>query len=140
MGPTKREQIHARDGDDCWWCFRSMDFSTKPRKSQSPTIEHLQPKALGGGNSLDNLVLCHPGCNRQLADRPRLEKVRLRNRRMRRMERAAAAAIPAVQDVNYAPRPMSTAKSVQRDWRTIALIAIAAAIFFAGLSLGMAIR
>lgn len=119
--------------------FSPDDFSAKPKKTQAPTIEHLQPKALGGGNSLDNLVLCHPGCNRQLADRPRVEKVRLRNRRMRRMERAAAV-VPAPQNVNHAPRPISKAKSVQRDWRTIALMAIAAAIFFAGLSLGMAIR
>ncbi len=70
-GPAKRDQLRARDRDACWWCFKSMDFSGTARATQKPTIEHLHPKALGGGNELDNLVLCHPGCNKQLADRPR---------------------------------------------------------------------
>jgi hypothetical protein len=93
-GPQKRDQLRASHGENCWWCLKPMDFSPKARATQVPTIEHLQPKALGGGNELDNLRLCHPGCNKQLADRTRAEKERLRERRIRRLERKAPV-VPA---------------------------------------------
>ncbi len=118
-----------------------MDFSGTARATQKPTIEHLHPKALGGGNELDNLVLCHPGCNKQLADRPRAEKERLRARRLRKL--AAKSAPPTLVSSAPALRPTQPRASAPArrgpDWQRVALIATATATFFAGLSLGMGV-
>ena len=115
-----------------------MDFSDNPRKTQTPTIEHLQPKCLGGGNGLDNLVLCHPGCNRQLANRPREDKERLRSRRLQRMQREENEPVRTAA-VAGRGNPVPVRIPVQRDWKRIALIAIGAAMFLAGVSVGMLI-
>ena len=50
-------------------------------EKRKPTIEHLQPKSLGGGNDLENLRLCHPGCNNALGNRPHANKERMRDTR-----------------------------------------------------------
>jgi len=107
-GSQKREQLRTRDGDECWWCFKAMDFSPQARATQVPTIEHLEPKSLGGSNLIDNLALCHPGCNKQLANRSRAEKERLRERRMRRLERKTPT-LPLPASLIFAPRVAKTA-------------------------------
>ncbi|MCF2515867.1 HNH endonuclease [Sphingomonas sp. G124] len=111
-----------------------MDFTSGARKTQKPTIEHLQPKSLDGTDALENLVLCHPGCNKQLGDRPRDEKERLRARRLRRMQKSnppVAIATPA-----KAASAIIATRSGPPNWRSIALIALTLAAFFAGLSIG----
>lgn len=136
-GPTTIEKLRALHGDDCWWCFKPIDFRAEARKTQRPSVEHLQPKSKGGTNALDNLRLCHPGCNKQLADRSRTEKEALRQRRLLRQQRNASVAAPI-----SAPTPAFKAATVAPDighWRTLALAAIAAALFLAGLSLGLLI-
>jgi 5-methylcytosine-specific restriction endonuclease McrA len=54
------------------------------------TVEHLKPLSLGGTDDLKNLVLCHPGCNRQLGNRPAWQKIRMRDRRRLRAKRRKA--------------------------------------------------
>lgn len=141
---SKTDRLRARDGDACWLCGQAMDFAAKPNSKKAPTREHLQPLSVGGTDALDNLVLCHPGCNRQLGDRPRADKEKMRARRM-----AKAAAPVALKAANSTPpaKPKSLAvtkpsanKAAALDWRTVAWIAIATATFFAGLSLGLALR
>ena len=134
MGLAKREQVRARDGDDCWWCFRPMDFAATARKTQAPTIEHLLPLSLGGTGRLDNLVLCHPGCNRQLGNRPRAEKERLRARRLRRAGLKQAAAVLVTADPKLS---VSASRRLAKDWQHIAWHAISVAAFFAGVCVGM---
>lgn len=136
-GPSKLEKLRALHGDDCWWCFKPINFDAEARKSQRPSIEHLQPKSKGGTNALDNLRLCHPGCNKQLADRTRTEKEALRQRRLRRQQRTSSGAAPIP-----GPKPAlkaAPAAQVISRWRTLAMASIAVAIFLAGLSLGLMI-
>ncbi|HEX8261857.1 MAG TPA: HNH endonuclease [Allosphingosinicella sp.] len=74
----KRDRLREIWGDDCWWCDRPMRFDGPPNCGKAATIEHLRPKAKGGTWALDNLRLCHVGCNRHLGDRSREEKERMR--------------------------------------------------------------
>ena len=77
----KFELVRQRDGDICWRCGHGMDF-TEPRKGRkSATIEHVMPLSLGGTWALENLVLCHVGCNRHLGANPPEQKQRMRLRR-----------------------------------------------------------
>lgn len=70
--------IRARDGDDCWRCHRPMRFEGPPNCGKAATIEHITPRSKGGTDDLDNLRLCHVGCNRHLADHPPEQKERMR--------------------------------------------------------------
>lgn len=81
----KRAQIELlkmRDGLLCWLCNRHLLKDGK-RKNRQITIEHLVARSLGGGDDMGNLALCHPGCNRHLADRP-LEKKRQIRKKLHR--------------------------------------------------------
>lgn len=71
----------ARSGRKCWLCALPMEPGAE-------TIEHLKPLSLGGADDLKNLVLCHPGCNRQLGNRPAWQKIRMRDRRRRKRKAA----------------------------------------------------
>jgi hypothetical protein len=136
-GPSKIEKLRAQHGDDCWWCFKPIDFRAEARKTRRPSVEHLQPRSKGGTNALDNLRLCHPGCNKQLADRTRTEKEALRQRRLLRQQRDGSVAAPVSE-----PTSALKAGRLSPDiahWRTVALAAIAVALFLAGLSLGLLI-
>lgn len=85
----KRQKIRKRDGDRCFYCDLPMmpygmtkaewlkKFNLERncnggivfcRKSKE-TIEHLEKKADGGGNDLNNLVLAHHLCNTLREDR-----------------------------------------------------------------------
>lgn len=77
---SKLDRLCARDGDLCWLCQKPMDFQAKPNSHAAWSIEHLIAKSLGGPDIPDNLVLCHPRCNRILNDRPLTQKIKLRER------------------------------------------------------------
>ena len=145
---NKVELLRARDGEDCWLCGGRLQFSAAPNSKKAPTIEHLTPRSLGGGSALDNLALCHPGCNRQLANRPREDKERIRAKRRRSVPKPAAKAVapvalkaaraappravaPRATPPRAAPSPAPAA-----DWKTRFWLASIAAALFAGLSLG----
>ena len=72
------KQVRARDGDDCWRCGHPMRFGGIPNRGKAATIEHLTPLSKGGSWKLDNLVLCHVGCNRHMKDFPPEHKERMR--------------------------------------------------------------
>jgi 5-methylcytosine-specific restriction endonuclease McrA len=78
------EQLRKRDGGRCWLCDRPIDFKAEPNSARAPSLEHLIPQSREGPHTLDNLVLCHPPCNRDLRDLPVAEKVKLRE--MRKVE------------------------------------------------------
>ena len=66
-----KRALLKRDGDRCWLCARPMAKGCE-------TIEHLIAKALDGTDALENLVLCHHGCNVHLKDRPLEQKLKIR--------------------------------------------------------------
>jgi len=77
----KRQRVEAlrtRDGDNCWHCGNPMRFGPPHNIGKSATIEHLLPRSLGGTGQLDNLRLCHVGCNRHLGANPPDQKRRMR--------------------------------------------------------------
>lgn len=75
----RAEQVRARDGDDCWRCGHPMVFDPRhPNAGRAATVEHVMPLSKGGTWALDNLRLCHVGCNRHLADRDPEQKERMR--------------------------------------------------------------
>jgi len=86
-----RAALRARDGDDCWLCHRPMRFGGPPNCGKAATIEHRLPVSKGGTDALDNLVLCHVGCNRHLADHPPEQKERMRINRAAGFAGARAA-------------------------------------------------
>ncbi|WP_424539264.1 HNH endonuclease [Sphingopyxis granuli] len=85
----KVDRLRARDGDLCWLCGKHLDFKAKPNSSNAWSVEHLIPSSRGGPSTLENLVLCHPPCNRTLKDRALKDKIKLRERRRRKVWIAA---------------------------------------------------
>lgn len=71
------ERLAARDGDSCWLCSLALT-SRQPNHPKCTTIEHLTPRCAGGGDELENLVLCHKACNAHLRDHPREKKLTIR--------------------------------------------------------------
>jgi 5-methylcytosine-specific restriction endonuclease McrA len=78
-----KADLRKRHGDDCWRCSSPMRFHGLPNRGKAATIEHLTPLAKGGGWDLENLRLCHVGCNRHLGARTRVQKERMRIGRMK---------------------------------------------------------
>jgi hypothetical protein len=81
---SKVDRLRSRDGVRCWLCDRPMDFDAVPNSKKAPTFEHLIAKCRGGPDTVENLVLCHRGCNKQLGDRPLVDKIRMRERRRKK--------------------------------------------------------
>ena len=84
----QRKALRARDGDLCWRCQYPMRFDGPPNCGKAATIEHVIPQAKGGSDDLDNLRLCHVGCNRHLADHEPEQKERMRINRPQDAARA----------------------------------------------------
>lgn len=58
-----KAKLRARDGDDCHLCRGLLVFGGNPLSDHYATIDHLTPRAEGGGNDIDNLKLAHRRCN-----------------------------------------------------------------------------
>jgi 5-methylcytosine-specific restriction endonuclease McrA len=72
-----RDLLRERDGDECWYCGQPcLEDETNP--DMKPTVEHLLARHLGGTDNLDNLVLAHALCNRQVGHRTVEEKKAVR--------------------------------------------------------------
>jgi len=164
---TMKDRIRARNGDKCWLCTRPLDFAAAPNSKKAPTIEHLDPLSRGGSKAIDNLVLCHPGCNKQLGDRPRADKERMRikwhanaaNDAAKASVKAPPAVPPApsarAPTLPAAPKPARTAPPERAPvvppptiaatdarlaaWQRLALGSAGAALFLAGLVAGLLI-
>jgi len=88
---ARAAEIAARDGPGCWLCTLPIPKVPK-RPGKRASIEHLIARVRGGGNALDNLVLCHDACNRHLGDRPIEQKLKMRARWHRTAAARAKAA------------------------------------------------
>ncbi len=62
-------QIYDRDGTQCWYCeieLLALEHITKNAREipeNYPTIEHVIPRVIGGGDKLTNLRVSCPECN-----------------------------------------------------------------------------
>lgn len=81
-GKTRRvlKAILERDGTDCWLCGKHMPENDR-------TIEHLNPRSLGGGDEMDNLAAAHRQCNCDLGNLPLSEKEAMRAERREQLAR-----------------------------------------------------
>jgi 5-methylcytosine-specific restriction endonuclease McrA len=77
-GRAKRAEVRLRDGDDCWHCGHPMRFGPPYNIGKAATLEHWNPRALGGTSAIENLRLCHVGCNRHLGANTPEQKERMR--------------------------------------------------------------
>lgn len=59
----RREDIFERDGYMCWLCDEPTSDRYTPGDIWSPTIDHLTPVSLGGGDDPENLATAHMWCN-----------------------------------------------------------------------------
>ena len=75
---SKVKALRARDGDNCWLCGHKMRFVGIPNIGKAATVEHLQPLSKGGNSAMENLALCHVGCNRHMKDSDRAHKEKMR--------------------------------------------------------------
>ena len=62
-------------------CDRPMNFTAERNSDLAPSREHMIAESRDGPDMLDNLVLCHTVCNRELKDLPLVEKIRMREGR-----------------------------------------------------------
>ncbi|PZV06384.1 MAG: hypothetical protein DCF22_23955 [Leptolyngbya sp.] len=60
---SKRQQLIERHGSCCCWCKKTLSLDEL-------TIEHMNPKSLGGRNNLENLRLACRPCNRSRGNNP----------------------------------------------------------------------
>lgn len=81
MRREQRKELRRRDGDNCWQCGHPMRFGRPFNTRKSATVEHLQAQANDGTDDLENLVLCHKGCNKHLGTNTPEQKERMRLRR-----------------------------------------------------------
>lgn len=152
---SKIDKLRLRDGDRCWLCNGKLSFGAARTSKKAPTIEHLVAQVNGGTDALDNLVLAHPGCNRQLGCRPVEDKHAMRERRRVNREQLQAAGrvrseTPVEEGGNKGARPR-TAPQAQapgggarllasvRRWRLAALVASGAALLASGVVAGLLI-
>jgi 5-methylcytosine-specific restriction endonuclease McrA len=97
--PPRVAALRARDGDGCFYCGDSIDFS----RPVSYRIEHVCALSQGGPNHLSNLVLACLGCEQAAGNQSVAEKVRLRDRKRReRFEDSLAAAVEELSGVDLA--------------------------------------
>ena len=154
LQPLSRiDRVRLRDGERCWLCDGKLDFGAVPSSARAPTIEHLIAKTHGGTNADDNLVLTHPGCNKQLGTRPVEDKRRLRAKYQAARERTKAAravlASTSVEDGGrrefsrvVALKPLGTRRALHRpllQWQVGAATAAAVALLTSGFAAGLLI-
>ena len=60
---SARVAIYERDNGVCQICFDAVDFGAEYMDSLAPTLDHILPRALGGGDEPLNLRLAHRFCN-----------------------------------------------------------------------------
>lgn len=60
----RRLAIYERDGWECGICSGLVDRDADPQRSDdAPSLDHILPRSLGGGDEDSNLRCAHRGCN-----------------------------------------------------------------------------
>ena len=55
--------LAGRDGQQCWLCGNDVDPSAPRGSGWAGSVDHVVPRARGGGNEPGNLRLAHRSCN-----------------------------------------------------------------------------
>jgi len=66
LNSSKKRYVYIRDGYKCWRCGIKVVIHTEmkiSKPSNAATVDHLIPKCLGGGHTVDNLQTCCFKCN-----------------------------------------------------------------------------
>lgn len=58
-----RERVYKKTPGVCWYCGDSIHHKGR-------TLDHVKPRARGGGDTFENLVPCCKDCNRMKGDGP----------------------------------------------------------------------
>ena len=58
-----RMALFDRDGWTCQICSEPVDYSSDPLSDWYPTVDHIVPRAKGGGDEVENLRCAHRWCN-----------------------------------------------------------------------------
>ncbi len=58
-----------RDGPRCWLCGNDVDPAAPRGSAQAGSVDHVVPRAKGGGHEPDNLRLAHRICNSRRGSR-----------------------------------------------------------------------
>lgn len=61
--PHQRVAIYERDGGVCQLCSEPVDFDAHVMSADAPTLDHVLPRSLGGGDEPENLRLACRACN-----------------------------------------------------------------------------
>lgn len=67
--------LQQRDGSFCFFCLKAITEDTC-------TIEHLVARGKGGPDHQDNLALAHEKCNKDAANLPLMEKIKIREKHL----------------------------------------------------------
>lgn len=60
---TLRARVITRWGTVCWLCHKPIDLNVEHPHPDSFTIDHVLPRAHGGGDDVRNLRPAHRRCN-----------------------------------------------------------------------------
>jgi hypothetical protein len=60
---TTARRLAQRDGPRCWLCGNDVDLSAPAGSPASASVDHVVPRARGGGSEPGNLRLAHRVCN-----------------------------------------------------------------------------
>lgn len=61
-----REKLYMKQGGFCYYCLERMTMSTPDeRHPRRGTLDHVKPRAEGGGSVADNFVLACFSCNQR---------------------------------------------------------------------------
>lgn len=63
IAESRRLAIYERDGWVCQICHEPVDRDGEPTGAWFPSLDHVTPRSLGGGDDDDNLRLAHRWCN-----------------------------------------------------------------------------
>lgn len=72
MSPRRAAGFIFNHNGICYYCLEPVE-STTPANPRHPTRDHKTPKARGGNNKRENLVLCCIGCNNVKSDMTDIE-------------------------------------------------------------------
>lgn len=61
--PMSAQELAEADGAWCRLCGLPVDLAVRSPGRWSASVDHITPRALGGGDELANLQLAHRGCN-----------------------------------------------------------------------------
>jgi hypothetical protein len=66
---TSVRRLAERDGSTCWLCGNDVDPRAPAGSGWAGSVDHVVPRARGGGNEPGNLRLAHRSCNSRRGSR-----------------------------------------------------------------------